>query len=985
MSASLLLVKEDPTEEEEEQEQGQNCELDEPPPPQQQQQQPQQQPAAAAATGGTLAALSGSVHATSLRNSTSVPGVAITVQSRSLGAPIPVQVLAARSAAAAASGGGKPPSHSGLGGYPPGSPREDYDNGRAPRGLGDGGSGWEAGGAYGGGGGDPMAWRNAAAAAAAEAGEAEFDMSTLPAVLPPPVEVTVAVRVGSGDEPPRGPGGGYVKGHAVGLFQPQLYLARMDCIRYKGINVSRSNFEKVGGSNMAKWYRSIRVMPDLEPLGEWLERHGLPVLKGAARRSRPRRVVLANAAAAAAAATGLAASGSDSHGRGSPGTSALAAGAGGGAGAGAGANGFGRGGVGAAADRSRSKGSAPASLLAKRKAAGGGGSSSGEDGDGDGDGPWPPRSPRDRLPPQQQSQGSGAMQPQLSELRTAGEQERLLRRVLLGDGNGAAGADGAAGSQGGAAGGAGGAINSSLLQLQQKQQRFQQMQVQLEQQRLEPWLERGRGQGSAAGAPGGGGVEMRLAVDRLAGGAAGAFARGLGGSGATAALNVGRDHEPWQRLPPAQEAVAAAAASAPQMRWRRRCCSAPRRAAAAAARLISADAGGAAAAQADEDAHGELTKAQVDVLASLRQLRAVAVESGAAGGALSRERLGAEEREPDAARGFTARDLLRDLRDTRGDAAAAAAILDGAGGPEQLSRDGRADELDDSQLRLLLLSAGGLSPLLLAVRMEQLQLQRRLRQLQRMQSRLLALCPGSAAEGLLGLGGGDRRGLGGGGPGDRLGMTPPLEATPPLPAMHAAGLSGGDALYLNLMGVAGGGRGPNGGGGGGGSLPPLRMGSGSRGAIASGGGRDGGARDMALEGPGVAEALISKLAAAAAQGADVSGVVAALGLGGGGSGGGGGAGGNADSEAQLRQALAELLIRNTRMEQLGGPGNSNGGGGGGTGGPLRGAAGGGVLGASRAGVHPYGGGRTGGGGGGGDRYERELQLGGRGGPSGDRL
>lgn len=39
---------------------------------------------------------------------------------------------------------------------------------------------------------------------------------------------------------------------------------------------------------MAKWYRSIRVLPDLEPLGEWLERHDMPVLRGPARRSRKR-------------------------------------------------------------------------------------------------------------------------------------------------------------------------------------------------------------------------------------------------------------------------------------------------------------------------------------------------------------------------------------------------------------------------------------------------------------------------------------------------------------------------------------------------------------------------------------------------------------------------------------------------------------------------------------------------------------------------
>ncbi|GIM00929.1 hypothetical protein Vretimale_5815 [Volvox reticuliferus] len=39
---------------------------------------------------------------------------------------------------------------------------------------------------------------------------------------------------------------------------------------------------------MAKWYRSIRVLPSLEPLGEWLEHQGMPVTKGPARRSSKR-------------------------------------------------------------------------------------------------------------------------------------------------------------------------------------------------------------------------------------------------------------------------------------------------------------------------------------------------------------------------------------------------------------------------------------------------------------------------------------------------------------------------------------------------------------------------------------------------------------------------------------------------------------------------------------------------------------------------
>ncbi|GLI64930.1 hypothetical protein VaNZ11_008329 [Volvox africanus] len=110
--------------------------------------------------------------------------------------------------------------------------------------------------------------------------------------LPPPVEVTVAVRVGSGrsgEEDARHGNSSYVKGLVCGVFEPALYMNRLDCIRYRGHFISRSHFEKIGGSSMAKWYRSIRVLPDLEPLGEWLERHGMPVTKGPARRYRPRK------------------------------------------------------------------------------------------------------------------------------------------------------------------------------------------------------------------------------------------------------------------------------------------------------------------------------------------------------------------------------------------------------------------------------------------------------------------------------------------------------------------------------------------------------------------------------------------------------------------------------------------------------------------------------------------------------------------------
>nr|ALD82622.1 rlsA [Platydorina caudata] len=81
---------------------------------------------------------------------------------------------------------------------------------------------------------------------------------------------------------------GYVKGPVCGVFDLVRYLEGRDCILYQGRWVSRSKFEKAGGSTMAKWYRSIRALPSLEPLGEWLERHNLPVFRGPNRRSRKR-------------------------------------------------------------------------------------------------------------------------------------------------------------------------------------------------------------------------------------------------------------------------------------------------------------------------------------------------------------------------------------------------------------------------------------------------------------------------------------------------------------------------------------------------------------------------------------------------------------------------------------------------------------------------------------------------------------------------
>ncbi|GLI64928.1 hypothetical protein VaNZ11_008326, partial [Volvox africanus] len=58
---------------------------------------------------------------------------------------------------------------------------------------------------------------------------------------------------------------GYRPGPVRGVFDVPRYLAGRDCIFYNGRWMSRSNFERVGGSKMAKWYRSIRVLPDLEP------------------------------------------------------------------------------------------------------------------------------------------------------------------------------------------------------------------------------------------------------------------------------------------------------------------------------------------------------------------------------------------------------------------------------------------------------------------------------------------------------------------------------------------------------------------------------------------------------------------------------------------------------------------------------------------------------------------------------------------------
>nr|ALD82614.1 rlsC [Pandorina morum] len=124
------------------------------------------------------------------------------------------------------------------------------------------------------------------------------DVRVAAAALPPVrIEVTVAIRGGpvpsGGRLSDAGLAGeesraGYVRGPVCGLFDVGRYLEGRDCVLYGGRWLSRSHFEKLGGSKMAKWYRSIRVLPDLEPLGEWLERHKMPVTKGPARRSSKR-------------------------------------------------------------------------------------------------------------------------------------------------------------------------------------------------------------------------------------------------------------------------------------------------------------------------------------------------------------------------------------------------------------------------------------------------------------------------------------------------------------------------------------------------------------------------------------------------------------------------------------------------------------------------------------------------------------------------
>ncbi|GIL60889.1 hypothetical protein Vafri_15714 [Volvox africanus] len=81
----------------------------------------------------------------------------------------------------------------------------------------------------------------------------------------------------------KGVGGG---GSVQGIFHVKPYLEGRKCIDHGGEMVSRSAFERAGGSMMAKWYRSIKVLPEGISLGKWLVSNGLPVLKGNPRRSK---------------------------------------------------------------------------------------------------------------------------------------------------------------------------------------------------------------------------------------------------------------------------------------------------------------------------------------------------------------------------------------------------------------------------------------------------------------------------------------------------------------------------------------------------------------------------------------------------------------------------------------------------------------------------------------------------------------------------
>ncbi|KAG2448013.1 hypothetical protein HYH02_007041 [Chlamydomonas schloesseri] len=117
-------------------------------------------------------------------------------------------------------------------------------------------------------------------------------------------------------------------GRCVGQFHPAAYLEGGGCIELllllpsacggtkgeatpaPGVMLTRSAFERAGGSVMAKWYRSIKVLPEGTSMGNWLKQNGLPIIKGlprnngcTGRRKNKQVAVTASVAAAAAEAS----------------------------------------------------------------------------------------------------------------------------------------------------------------------------------------------------------------------------------------------------------------------------------------------------------------------------------------------------------------------------------------------------------------------------------------------------------------------------------------------------------------------------------------------------------------------------------------------------------------------------------------------------------------------------------------------------------
>ncbi|KXZ41109.1 hypothetical protein GPECTOR_788g9 [Gonium pectorale] len=96
-----------------------------------------------------------------------------------------------------------------------------------------------------------------------------------PEDLPAPVEVTVS---GLGREVDAD--GKRRRITVRGIFHPDRYLQNQDCILFNNQFVSRSRFEKEGGSTTAKWHCSIKVSAaNGAAIGSWLQAQGLPVLK----------------------------------------------------------------------------------------------------------------------------------------------------------------------------------------------------------------------------------------------------------------------------------------------------------------------------------------------------------------------------------------------------------------------------------------------------------------------------------------------------------------------------------------------------------------------------------------------------------------------------------------------------------------------------------------------------------------------------------